>query len=723
MVAYISSVKYNSIISSVVKEKDEIVAHNLINDHVNLYKYIQANVTLFTGYDYFIVDISAVDDVDDDIIKALEMYRTFNERTRIIIVSPNRRAGSELLAKIFSLGINNIAASFDQVELREELFKCMSESGKSFKEAIMFKDVSNTLNSELKEVKKLVEKVTIGFASCQSRIGCTHNSIIMALSLRKKGYIVAIVEMCKSTTFNKIRNSFNKQLQNNYFSIDGLDFYPDADKHTLVEIKQKAYNFIIIDFGNYTDFENEEYYKCHEKIMIVGSKPWEIEHLSEFLSIYDDETLASIHYIFNFTPNVNHKEIKRNLKLQSGDKLRAYFQDYTPDLFNTFSFKDLDRILNDYLTDKNSKNKKRGIFGMKKFIFSLLLGIAIFSTACGSKSQSTNSSNNDKPTVESHKNKSDKDAPSAELLVSNGFLYNEKREITAYDFIDQSTVKDESDVVAGFINIKEGNFIKASTFVSDYMDKQLEATEEKFDKKKMSEITETISANTTDSYSISADLVLADVNGNAKIYPVVIDIDNEAPVIYAPDLYIEWNVGENIWNFDGYPENHEAKVYNAETKEEIQMTDEDFKNILQEEFANVGLNYSDNFFGNMAFHTVIITKDGNQAFRSHTYDSVKDVSKPLDKDLLNKDPKAAELPELKGLLSSSTKDENGQSVFVYNISYGTKSLAPNIDQSVNDSSLPEDNTLMRHYIQKIKLEDSTNETYVERHIAVKFIGN
>lgn len=29
MVAYISSVKYNSIISSVVKEKDEIIAHNL----------------------------------------------------------------------------------------------------------------------------------------------------------------------------------------------------------------------------------------------------------------------------------------------------------------------------------------------------------------------------------------------------------------------------------------------------------------------------------------------------------------------------------------------------------------------------------------------------------------------------------------------------------------------------------------------------------------------
>ena len=363
---------------------------------------------------------------------------------------------------------------------------------------------------------------------------------------------------------------------------------------------------------------------------------------------------------------------------------------------------------------------------MKKLLFGFILGLSVFTTSCGGGSKPSSSSNNDKsdkPVAESNKNKGDKDAPVAELLVTNGFLYNEKREITAYDFIDESTVQDESDVVAGFINIKEGDFIKATSFVSDYMDKQLEPTEQKFDKKKMSEITETISANTTDSYAISADLVLADVNGNAKIYPVVINIDNEAPVIEAPDLYIEWNIGESIWNFGGYPENREAKVYNAETKEEIQMTDEDYNNIIQEEFANVGLNYSDNFYGNMAFRSISITKDGKESFRAHTYDSVKDISKPVDNDLLNKDPKAAKLPELKGLLSSSTKDEKGQSVFVYNISYGTKQLAPEIDQSFNDSSLPENNEIMRHYIQKIKLEDSTNETYTERHIEVKFIGN
>ena len=60
------------------------------------------------------------------------------------------------------------------------------------------------------------------------------------------------------------------------------------------------------------------------------------------------------------------------------------------------------------------------------------------------------------------------------------------------------------------------------------------------------------------------------------------------------------------------------------------------------------------------------------------------------------DPNVAELPKIKVLESSS---------------------------SFNYKSLPDNNEIMRHYIQKIKLEDSTNETYIERHIEVKFIGN
>lgn len=119
---------------------------------------------------------------------------------------------------------------------------------------------------------------------------------------------------------------------------------------------------------------------------------------------------------------------------------------------------------------------------------------------------------------------------------------------------------------------------------------------------------------------------------------------------------------------------------------------------MQEKFANVGLNYSDNFFGNMVFHTLFVTKDGKEAFRTHTYDSVQSINKPVDNDLMRKDPNVAELPKIKVLESSSLVDENDNYYLAYEIPYGTRSLSPEKDSSFNDKSLPENNEIMRHYI-------------------------
>ena len=44
------------------------------------------------------------------------------------------------------------------------------------------------------------------------------------------------------------------------------------------------------------------------------------------------------------------------------------------------------------------------------------------------------------------------------------------------------------------------------------------------------------------------------------------------------------------------------------------MIEEEYNNILQEKFANVGLNYSDNFFGNMVFHTLFCNKRWQRSF-------------------------------------------------------------------------------------------------------------
>lgn len=46
-------------------------------------------------------------------------------------------------------------------------------------------------------------------------------------------------------------------------------------------------------------------------------------------------------------------------------------------------------------------------------------------------------------------------------------------------------MQDESDVIAGFINVKEGEFINCKTFVSEYFDKEIEGTEQKLIRKSL----------------------------------------------------------------------------------------------------------------------------------------------------------------------------------------------------------------------------------------------
>lgn len=665
MISYVASLKNNSLISSAIREKDDITANTLVNDHVNLYKYIKANVTLFSGYDCFIIDISAVDDIDDDIVKAVEMYKTYNENSRIIILSPTQRAGSELLSRLFALGINNIAASFDRVELKEELLKCLSDSGKTFKEALIFKDVKENDSTIAKEELKFAEKVTIGISGASPKIGVTHAAITLAMTLRRRGYMVCLIELNGSGTFQKIRNSFNAKMNGTFFKVDGVDLYPDADKHILAEAKTNAYNFLILDFGNYINSDIEEYFKCHEKIMIVGSKPWEMESLTEFISIYDDDTIISINYIFNFTATENKKEIKKNAKLPNGEKLKVFFADYSPNLFDVHNFASIDSILSDYLAIETKKQKKKGVFGMRKlfnFVMTTSILVMVLS-ACGggnkvsesvkdgrqNSSSLSESVGTQLPGTETTNGKNQKNddtqAPVLDTNLSNTYTFfaqpKNKNVFETANIIADYNIKDESEVITGFMNIKEGAFIDVATYLGDYKDKTLETEiqEVKLSKEQLESITDKIQTE-DHSYSIAADLIISDIYGNALSTPIVIDVDRDAPEITAPNLKIEWDVdldlvnssetgkifstaGEKvIWSIDDgiMPT---IRVFNADTGEQIDLPEEEYKyiptmNILC--LSYVGVEYEDNFCGKG-----LILKDNPSTIVDTTFDTVKDL--------------------------------------------------------------------------------------------------
>lgn len=363
MVYYIASTIYHQTILSTVEESGQLIIGQQTDNHIEFLKYIKNNIISLSDIEFLIVDLSALDDLDDDILQAFKMYRTMYDETRCIVVAPYRKAGDLLLSQLFALGIWNIIATNDYLEMKKGLELCLSQKGMSFKDALAFKDVKKTEEIDLNEVKA-VSRVMIGFTGTQNRIGTTHSAVMLAGCLRKKGYMVATVEFNQSCTFQKIREDFGEKYHDHfYFTLNGIDYYPDINRESFQKVLEKSYNFIIMDFGNFQECNLEEFHKCHVRLICAGSKAWELEYAASILQQYDDEILKHLHFYFNFTDKNYEKPIKKQMKNSKGESLNVHFLEYRSDPFNTEEFPAVEQLLGEYL---RVFPKKRGWFGRKR---------------------------------------------------------------------------------------------------------------------------------------------------------------------------------------------------------------------------------------------------------------------------------------------------------------------------------------------------------------------
>ena len=353
MVFYISSQASNQTIGSTVQECGEIIIDYVVDNHLLLKKWMKANISKFSAeIDKIIIDIYALDDAEEDIVEAINSYRILYDESRIIIIAPNRVPGDKMLAELFGLGIQNIIATTDYLEMKKELTVSLSEKGKSYKDALVFKDIKNTV-AVVEEKKKAVIRVQIGLAGTQRRIGTTHTTIQLASYLRSKGYLVAVCERNLSGDFERLRDGQGAKMQEQqYFVIDGIDFYPGCkEKEAMKPVLEKSYNFILCDFGelDITSTQMRDYCRSHVRILVAGTKPWEFGFVSELISQIPDDVLEKVHICFNFAYPDYEKPLKREMKLSNGDQLNVHFLEYQAEPFLIKKFEIADEILADYL--------------------------------------------------------------------------------------------------------------------------------------------------------------------------------------------------------------------------------------------------------------------------------------------------------------------------------------------------------------------------------------
>lgn len=380
---YIASNACNELINSACKENEEIIERAENSNEFELKKFIDKNVTQLSYIDKFVLDLEACCDLDDEIEQALQDVKILHENIRFIIIAGNRQPGDELLTKIFNMGIHDIICTPDYVEVKQELKLCLNQ-GKSFKEALIFKTAKKEKIVVKNEIKQVVNKVMIGIAGSQERIGVTNSSIVLANYLRKKGFTVALaeysaksmrllskqneilntneekeVEEMYKTDFEKIRILYNEELfESTYFSMNGIDYYPKCDDNLLSQVIGKSYNFIIIDFGSFEECDRITYSKCAERIMISGASAWELAEVNSIFPLAS-ESIKLINFCFNFVHENLHEDVREGME-GAGP---VYFLKTMTDPFNGWDFSGADEIFEKYMpVIIEEEKKKKGLF-------------------------------------------------------------------------------------------------------------------------------------------------------------------------------------------------------------------------------------------------------------------------------------------------------------------------------------------------------------------------
>lgn len=365
MIIYIASNTYQNIISTAVRESGQLLETGECVANFVLKKYVNENYTRFASpnLECFILDTTALEFIEEEVLQTLDSVRTTNDKLRIILVAANRSYGDRFLKKCAQMGIYNIIVSDDFNEIKNELLYCI-QTGKQYKDAVKFIDYEIEENIVVKtEIKQTVNKVVLGIAGSQPRIGVTHYTIMLATYLRKRGYMVAVVEYNLQKAFESICESAGCKYfpEEGYFNFEGIDYYPSASQERLAGAIGKCYNFILVDFGEFHTCDQITYNKSDVKFILAGAKPWEVERVNQIFSQVSKETLTTYQYIFNFTDPKDRKDIEEGMSILN----QVFFIEYAINPFTFHELQDVENILKEYMPVKIEERKKKGLFRKK----------------------------------------------------------------------------------------------------------------------------------------------------------------------------------------------------------------------------------------------------------------------------------------------------------------------------------------------------------------------
>jgi len=189
-------------------------------------------------------------------------------------------------------------------------------------------------------------------------MGTTTQALQIVKYLLFKGYKAAYYEMNNHKFVEAVADAYSDVDKDD---IDGVvkyqkvDMYYKADK--LKEVQNKDYDFIVYDFGVYSDhdFNKVSFLEKDIQIFVVGSKP---DEFSKTYNVIKNNFYNNVFYIFNFTSDTEKKDL---LELMEDKSEYTFFADTAKDPF-TFGNPEIYEKMIPLSSVKEEKVEKRGFF-------------------------------------------------------------------------------------------------------------------------------------------------------------------------------------------------------------------------------------------------------------------------------------------------------------------------------------------------------------------------
>lgn len=319
-------------------EQDHGMAVKKMSGVFKLKQFVIHDVRNLSQFSFFVIDLKAVRDAENEIIEAITAFSAMYS-ARVIIFAEGYDGSSPLIAKLIDLGFYNIITSIEFEEIKEEMLECISPEGKDIHSAIKGKYFSgeDIIRQNRTEYTFICRDVKVAVAGTACKVGTTTTAFNLANFLSNNGADVAYVE-ANSNEHLKYLPAFYKDMSVNetYIERSGVKYYLKGNF-------PQENNFTVIDFG-VVDYSMLHAIKKCELIILCGTtKPYEVDCVKTVLKDFDG---LPVNVVLSHTPKKSQNEI---MKMLGNENLRIYFANSSPDLFDgKVNEKIFTEVLRDY---------------------------------------------------------------------------------------------------------------------------------------------------------------------------------------------------------------------------------------------------------------------------------------------------------------------------------------------------------------------------------------